>query len=152
MNKTVKDYIKYFVLDDRTGDLYIRSDFIQPEVRDELKRDRIWLLLKIMSFNSTDPDQTEEYLKDIKRFDEGEDDYKKIRSEYNGMRDALLAALIERDGCYCQKCGTTENITIDHIMPVIMGGKNLISNLQLLCRSCNSRKGAKMEDGEWATG
>lgn len=143
MNKTVADYEKYFVLDDKTGDLYIRSDFIK--CKDDFKRNRIWLLLKIMSFNSSDPDEKEEHLKDIKRFDEGEDDILVTRREYNGMRDALLALLIERDGYYCRRCNATENITIDHIVPVSKGGKNITSNLQLLCKSCNSKKGAKME-------
>jgi len=150
MNKTVNDYIKYFVLDDQTGDLYIRSDFIY--CKDELKGGRIWLLLKIMSFNSTNPDEINEHLKDVKRFDDGESECAKIRSEYNGMRDALMYALIERDGYFCQKCKTTNNITIDHIVPISLGGKNTMSNLQFLCKSCNSKKGIKMEDSEWAIG
>jgi 5-methylcytosine-specific restriction endonuclease McrA len=59
------------------------------------------------------------------------------------MRNALMSAIIERDGYYCKNCNSTENITIDHIVPVSKGGKNILSNLQLLCRSCNSKKGAK---------
>jgi 5-methylcytosine-specific restriction endonuclease McrA len=43
----------------------------------------------------------------------------------------------------CQKCGTTENITIDHIIPLSKGGTNETNNLQPLCRSCNCRKSNK---------
>lgn len=46
----------------------------------------------------------------------------------------------------CLKCGTTENITIDHIKPVARGGKNRLWNLQPLCQSCNSSKGTKTID------
>jgi hypothetical protein len=43
----------------------------------------------------------------------------------------------------CVWCGATENLTIDHIKPVKLGGDNSDKNLQVLCRSCNSCKGCK---------
>lgn len=45
----------------------------------------------------------------------------------------------------CLFCGATEKLSVDHIKPVIRGGTNDESNLQCLCRSCNSRKHAKYE-------
>ena len=43
----------------------------------------------------------------------------------------------------CLACGATEDITLDHIVPVCKGGKNEIDNLQPLCKSCNSKKNDK---------
>lgn len=51
--------------------------------------------------------------------------------------------LLERNNYRCQSCGkaTQEGeLTVDHIIPLANGGSNDISNLQTLCRSCNSRK------------
>jgi 5-methylcytosine-specific restriction endonuclease McrA len=51
---------------------------------------------------------------------------------------------MRRDGESCQNCGATDDLTIDHkITPYSLGGSSTDpSNLQILCRSCNSSKGA----------
>lgn len=53
--------------------------------------------------------------------------------------------LMARDKC-CLRCGTTENLSMDHVVPVAKGGKHSISNAQVLCRSCNSWKHTKIVD------
>ena len=48
-------------------------------------------------------------------------------------------------GCNeCKRCGSILDLTLDHIIPVSKGGETTDSNLQVLCRSCNSRKGTKI--------
>jgi hypothetical protein len=41
---------------------------------------------------------------------------------------------------YCSNCRSTEDLTADHIVPKARGGRNVLSNVQVLCRSCNSGK------------
>lgn len=51
--------------------------------------------------------------------------------------------------CYgrrCLSCRSTNNISIDHIIPISKGGQHNCLNVQPLCRSCNSKKGARCTD------
>lgn len=50
----------------------------------------------------------------------------------------------ERSAYRCVTCGTHENLTIDHIIPLAKGGSNEIENLQTMCRSCNCKKGDRV--------
>ena len=45
--------------------------------------------------------------------------------------------------CNICKCCIQNKFHVDHIMPLKLGGNNDISNIQLLCQSCNLKKGAK---------
>jgi hypothetical protein len=51
------------------------------------------------------------------------------------------AKVFERDGHRCLACGTTEDLTVDHIKHRSRGGGHGIDNLRTLCRPCNSRRG-----------
>lgn len=54
-------------------------------------------------------------------------------------RDYLLS---QHNCCAC--CGSTNNLTIDHIIPVAKGGTSDLDNLQVLCYWCNLSKGANL--------
>jgi 5-methylcytosine-specific restriction endonuclease McrA len=43
----------------------------------------------------------------------------------------------------CASCGTMENLSIDHIIPLSRGGSHSIGNMMTLCRSCNASKNAR---------
>jgi 5-methylcytosine-specific restriction endonuclease McrA len=56
-------------------------------------------------------------------------------------------ALCERYGNRCLCCGATGvPLHIDHVIPLARGGRNDVSNLQPLCKPCNSQKYAKHID------
>ena len=50
----------------------------------------------------------------------------------------------KRDNAQCVKCGSNESLAFDHIIPHSLGGSDSKRNLQLLCDSCNLKKGNKI--------
>jgi 5-methylcytosine-specific restriction endonuclease McrA len=48
--------------------------------------------------------------------------------------------ILERDGHKCVKCGSKWRPCVDHIVSIAAGGTSDPSNLQTLCRSCNTAK------------
>lgn len=66
------------------------------------------------------------------------------------IRPEVKRAVWVRDGGRCQHCGITDRAAVaatgrhlayDHIIPFSKNGADTAGNLQLLCTSCNSRKG-----------
>lgn len=51
----------------------------------------------------------------------------------------------DRDKGKCCICGSDKDICFDHIIPYSLGGTSCdAKNIQLLCRTCNLKKGAKL--------
>jgi len=55
-------------------------------------------------------------------------------------KKSKLKQMLERDGYKCCKCGSTESLTKDHIIPKSQGGRDHLANLQTLCLPCNAAK------------
>jgi hypothetical protein len=58
--------------------------------------------------------------------------------------EALRNEVFERDNNRCVQCGSSEVLTLDHIIPFSKGGKTEKANLQTLCRKCNIEKRDKL--------
>lgn len=51
--------------------------------------------------------------------------------------------IFARDGHACTYCGSTDNLTLDHIVPRCKGGARWDSdNVTTCCRACNQAKGS----------
>ncbi|MFC9895335.1 TerD family protein [Nocardia sp. NPDC127579] len=67
-----------------------------------------------------------------------------------GQRDSrsipqeVKAEVWQRDGGRCVECGSSHYLEFDHVIPLSRGGATSASNLQILCRSCNRVKGARI--------
>lgn len=64
---------------------------------------------------------------------------RKIAQKFIGKKNVRLF-ILNRDNNKCLKCSKTNKLQLDHIIPISKEGKNILSNLQTLCNSCNSKK------------
>ena len=77
-----------------------------------------------------------------------------IRSRKRTARVAILGSGIAesdwrqyRDGYgKCLRCGSIERLTMDHVVPIVVGGHHSLWNVQPLCRTCNARKHVTIAD------
>ena len=113
------------------------------------------------SWNESNPEKRERYQADRIR-DRGRDRelakewrrnnpdrMRALQSNYRSKKrqaDGVLTSeairlVLDTHGRACLRCGSVENIEIDHVIPLSKGGSNLFENLQPLCKSCNSSKG-----------
>lgn len=76
------------------------------------------------------------------------DSNKSRRGLSNQRWQELRATTFDRDGWACVYCGADEDLTCDHVVPLVRGGTNDNENLATACRSCNSSKGDKLLS-EW---
>lgn len=65
--------------------------------------------------------------------------------EWRRVAKAVLSQWVAVNGYHCPGYGvpshSAEKLTVDHVVPKAAGGTDHPSNLSVLCRSCNSRKG-----------
>ncbi len=72
--------------------------------------------------------------------------FKSSRAEFNRKRNSLLESLINsgiQNKCCVDGCNNRD-LTIDHKIPIRRGGSSDISNLQIMCRYHNSKKGYRL--------
>lgn len=72
----------------------------------------------------------------------------KRRGRMSHTKDGTVTAgklrkLFETWTGICPVCGKTSKPSLDHILPLSKGGTHTLSNLQLMCKPCNSKKGSK---------
>ena len=69
--------------------------------------------------------------------------------DFNISIEELEIMFLESYGKQCKYCPKVLNIrtiACDHIIPLAKDGPSIVGNLQLICRTCNTRKGPLNEE------
>ena len=69
---------------------------------------------------------------------------KEYEVEFNVTLSEIRNLTLSQYGKPCRYCGRqmdVRNMVCDHIYPLSMGGKSIVRNLQMICSSCNTKKG-----------
>ena len=129
--KTLHDYTGYFQ-HQPNGEVLIDPNI--KDVRKELGHKNFWRVLDYvcgrMSFY------------EIEQLETGMIDVHTMRTQFEKNKKSIYNS-IKKNGEFCKNCGTKKNLTIDHIIPLSKGGSNDEDNFQILCMSCNRKKGAR---------
>lgn len=62
------------------------------------------------------------------------------KTNHRNIPKSLRHQVMQRDERRCRTCGTSEDLTLDHRIPVSQGGKATMKNLWVLCRTCHNEK------------
>lgn len=64
----------------------------------------------------------------------------RIRNNGGSFTTSEWTDLCNRFQNKCVCCGASAKLTVDHVIPLALGGSNNIDNIQPLCFHCNARK------------
>ncbi len=146
-----------FVLADRkrnriAGQMLVKLSTGVDELRDRLRKgvpgkpaDRLFQDYLLTVQGDTDSSATRERRRELLRnllrtlFDRKDD-----KRAFTAEQRRIIWNTEEKRACTkCKEPLSWENFTIDHVVPHSKGGKTSLDQAQLMCRSCNSRKGAR---------
>jgi hypothetical protein len=71
-------------------------------------------------------------------------EFQNNRSKRDVIPEHVKMLVWTRDGRSCVRCGTSEKLQFDHVIPVAKGGSSDSANIQLLCQPCNLKKSDKI--------
>ncbi|ATB46318.1 MULTISPECIES: HNH endonuclease [Myxococcaceae] len=74
-----------------------------------------------------------------------------VRSGRGGqyLVPSIRREIFQSDGYRCRACGSTENLTTDHVIPVCEAGDGTASNGQTLCVDCHKEKSRRDRERYW---
>jgi len=128
---------------EKDGAIYSKSEC--EKISGILRNEGFWDIKKILYQDGIQ--RIRKNLQTSIDYHQSKNSYINRRAEANKFltKQSVRNEVFRRYGKWCGRCGSLKNLTIDHRVSVKNGGDNSLENLRVLCRSCNSKKGAKNE-------
>lgn len=85
--------------------------------------------------------------------DVGSADIQREKTRARGLRASAWWKRKCADGVchYCQRKFPSSELTMDHLIPLVRGGKSIKGNLVAACKTCNSKKKYSLPWEAWRT-
>ena len=136
-----------------------RADRLKHPDRDHqlYLKNRVERLVQAREYQLAHPEVHKAANERYEKTENGQQSRHKSRKAYRARKFAAPGShtraqfldLVRRFDNFCPACGEqflTGQLEEDHIVPLSRGGSDDISNIQPLCKSCNSRKRDRMMD------
>ena len=136
-NEVLDDY-EFVQLEDAERWHLMGIWLLASRMNNRIPRDPAWVAQRISSTEPVDLDRLEQ-LGFIAECSESTTEAQVTWSS-RYVSDELRSKVLRRDEHRCTSCKSTENLEIDHVLPISQGGSSECDNLQVLCRSCNRKK------------
>jgi hypothetical protein len=138
--------------------------YLSAHLEEERERKRMWALnnpekeresshRRNLKWRLTHPEkERNRHQKRLKEHPEKNREYSRNRRALKkGVGGKITArewnGLCEKYGNKCLCCGRNDVfLTMDHIVPIVLGGTHTVDNVQPLCQTCNGRKFIKVID------
>lgn len=65
------------------------------------------------------------------------------------MRTIVRNRILQKFNNKCVRCSSREKLEIDHIIPLSRGGREDENNMQVLCKTCNLKKGRSIDINQY---
>lgn len=121
-----------------------------PSCADVVRRNKLLMEKILIGLSFWDvSDSFRDVVRDVYRSgikqiaDEEEYVFRRAQASKAIQKKDIRISVFARDEGRCRRCGSTKNLSVDHIIPVKNGGTDDMDNLQTLCRKCNSQKGCR---------
>jgi hypothetical protein len=114
--------------------------YVENIYNDDATKEEIILTIKELAYSE---DQK------LKRLRQEVDAMERVLGGTRGVKrepipDSVKLIVWTRDEGKCVRCGSSEKLHFDHIIPVVKGGGNMEDNIQILCEHCNLTKSDKI--------
>jgi 5-methylcytosine-specific restriction endonuclease McrA len=107
-----------------------RSTFLHQDKMQELRS----------NWQKENPEYLKEWRDKNRHLHNGKENKRRAAKKSNGIYFVSHKELQKLYSSSCVKCNSSEEIQMDHIIPISKGGRHSIGNIQPLCKKCNNSK------------